>query len=246
MNEQKLILRVPRGDGGTSPGRAEVILSYVRARTSIPIPTTIAKNFSTNNPLEKPYIIQYRIPGSNLNRIWEELSHQQRCTVSRELGSVVRTLLSLEAPVTGILEAIPENAGIPGFFNIIPFELQNWGPDGLVVQTTVNATVPRTRQTSLDFFHTQLGRWHAVAIAEQGPSHTGVDVKLFERMLKATREMADLGLFASGLNCLCHVDIHMGNVMAKILPDNSLQVTGSLDWDEAVFAPKFAACEPLG
>lgn len=242
VDHRQLILRVLRREDGTSPDRAAAILEYVRKYTSIPIPTIVAKDFGNENPLEKPYVIQTRISGSDLDRIWDELNHQQRCTVARDLGSVVRTLLSLEAPVTGILEAGPETGDTSGFSNIVPFELQQWGPEGLVVPTSVDTISPRTRQTTLDFFQTQLGLWRADAVAE----HSDVSVELFDRMLKATREMADLGLFGQYLNCLCHVDIHMGNVMAKIQPDNSLKVTAVLDWDEAVFAPKFFACEPLG
>ena len=45
---------------------------------------------------------------------------------------------------------------------------------------------------------------------------------------------------------LCHVDLHPRNIMVKLQPDNSLEVTGIFARDEAVFAPKFVNCEPSG
>jgi len=243
-----LILRVPREEG-TRPDRAVALLNYVRKNTSIPVPAVIAKDFSSENPLEKPYVFLSRIPGSDLDRMWEELNHLQRCTVAHDLGGVIRTLLALETPFTGFLEAMPGITDTSESSSIVPFELKRWGQEvaeEIVPQTSVGIRAPRARQTTLDFFQTQLGRWRAAAVAELHECSTGYDVRLYDGMLKVTIEMAGLGLFKSEPHCLCHVDIHMGNVMAQIQSDNTLKVTAILDWDEAVFAPKFAACEPLG
>ncbi|KAK4696045.1 hypothetical protein P7C71_g1799, partial [Lecanoromycetidae sp. Uapishka_2] len=241
-----MILRVPRGDDGTAPDRAVAILDYVRKHTSLPIPTVVASDFTSNNFLEKPYVIQKRVPGTDLNRIWGELSHSQRCTVAHELGGVMRTLLSLESPVTGILVPTPETADNNESSTIIPFEFKHWGSEGLVVQSAASTDTPQKSQTTLEFFQTHFEYWRAIAVAELQDYSTGTDVKLFDGMLKATREMDELGLFRANLHCLCHVDIHSGNVMAEVQPDDTLKVTAILDWDEAVFAPKFVACEPLG
>jgi aminoglycoside phosphotransferase (APT) family kinase protein len=246
IENRELILRVPRGDDGTTPDRAVAILNYVRKHTSIPVPMIAAKDFGRDNPLEKPYVIQNRLPGADLNRIWNDLNHPQRCAVAHELGGVMRTLLSLESPVTGILEATSKTTHTGDFSSIVPFELKLLGREIEGESVSLPSTnTPRDRQTTLDFFQTQFERWRADAVRGLQDFSTGNDVKLFDGMLKATREMADLGLFEPDLHCLCHIDLHMGNVMTKIQSDSTIRITAILDWDEAVFAPKFAACEPL-
>ena len=57
-------------------------------------------------------------------------------------------------------------------------------------------------------------------------------------------ETDDLGVFKTNQNCLCYMDLHPRNIMVKPHSENSIQVTGILDWDEAVVAPKFVNCQP--
>lgn len=98
-----LILRVPREDM-SRPDQQVAILEYVRQRTSIPIPTIEASDFTCDNAVGKPYVLQHRIPGVDLASIWDELSHSQRCVIAKEMGGVIRTLLSLESPLAGIIQ----------------------------------------------------------------------------------------------------------------------------------------------
>ena len=91
---RELILRTPRGDEGRQE-RDLAILSYVRQWTSIPVPTIAAKDFSCDNPLGMPYVLQRRIPGTNLSTVWDDLSHSQRWTVARELSDVKKDIATL-------------------------------------------------------------------------------------------------------------------------------------------------------
>ena len=77
--DRNLILRVPRWDQNRLD-REVAILNYVRQKTWIPVATIAATDFSCNNPLVKPYVLQHRIPGSDLDTVWGNLSHLQRCT----------------------------------------------------------------------------------------------------------------------------------------------------------------------
>lgn len=113
--------------------------------------------------LGKPYVIQRRIPGSDLNSTWDNLSHTQRCTIAREIGCVFKTLLSLESPVPGIIDAAPEDTDCPHDHRVIPFDLKE--PDGEVIveETPVQETLSsvealRLRQTTGNFFKLQFER----------------------------------------------------------------------------------------
>ncbi|KAL2043662.1 hypothetical protein N7G274_003969 [Stereocaulon virgatum] len=234
----KFILRVPRDDQAR-PDREVAILDYVREHTTFPIPTIAGKDFSCNNPLAKPYVLQYRIPGCDLNKIWSEISHSQRCDVAREVGCVIRTLLSLESPVPGLVEPGSNdvvNAKTP---HIVPFELK--GPDGEIVQEP-EAYMARDFGTTLNLFQTQFKRWRAWAL-DRSHGHILRNVELYDAMLEIANEMNALGLFTDE-NCLCHIDLHPRNIMVKANSDVPLLITAFLDWDDAVFAPKAVNCEP--
>lgn len=242
-----LILRVPRWDRGQT-AREVATLDYLRQNSSIPTASVVTSDCSSENVLGTRYVIQDRIPGSDLEVLWDDLNHSQRCTIAREVGRVMKSLLALESPVTGHIEGSVKTTKDVEPHNIAQFDLKS--ADGSLIDesqqggSTVVGQV-RERQTTLQFFQSQIGRWRAVDLAEDAPAVEEM-VGLWDSMLKAVEEMDERGLFTSDSHCLCHVDLHPRNIMAKIHTDDSIQVTGILDWDEAVVAPKFVNCEPPG
>ncbi|CAF9936110.1 MAG: hypothetical protein ALECFALPRED_006704 [Alectoria fallacina] len=244
---RNLILRVPRwGQGRTE--RVAATLDYVRQSSLILVATIIAKDFSSDNPLKSPYVLQSRIPGCNLEVLWTDLSHSQRCTVAREIGRVIRGLMTLESPLTGHVEASSRDTETAELYTVVPFDLKNVDGDLFEEpeqQSSQVTGVPRVSQTTLDFFKCQIGRWRAVDV-DRNAAMVDRTIGLWDGMLKVVEEMNDLGIFPAERHCLCHVDLHPRNIMVEVQPDGSLQVTGILDWDEAVVAPKFMACEPPG
>jgi hypothetical protein len=217
-------------------------LIYVRQRTSIPVPEIIAKDFSCDNPLEKPYVIQNRVPGSDLNTIWDTLSHSQRCKIACEMGRTIKTLLSLESPVAGLVEASLPNTDPDQCPEIVRFELKE--SDGEVIEEPAVQDYKRdlgAHETTADFFKTQFGRWRAYNLTRPFER----DITLSSGLLETVCDMDKLGVFDnSAMHCLCHVDLHSRNIMAEIQPDSSVKITAILDWDEAVVAPKFVNCQP--
>lgn len=249
--DRNLILRVPRwGQGQTE--RVVATLDYLCQSSNIPIPTIVAKDFSRDNALGSPYVIQNQIPGSELELLWAELNHSQRCTIAREVSSVIKCLLAMESPVTGNIEGSSKETGTAGPFTIVPFDLKN--TDGDLFEEQGNnpppvSETPRQSQTILDFFQCQMRRWREVDLARNAgmvDRTVGLWDSMMDSMMKVVEEMNDLDLFKNIAHCLCHVDLHPRNIMAKIHPDGSVQVTGILDWDEAIVAPKFVNCEPPG
>ena len=240
----QLILRVPREKDLAHPSRDVAVLNYVRQHSSIPVAKIAGQDFSCNNPLESPYVLQHRIPGEDLEKLWPNLTHAQRCTVATEMGRVMRHLLSMETLETGILEVVTDNAGSS---TIVPFELKNaLGEiiDEPITSASLHENSLHRRHFTLDFFNVQFNRWRAVDL-ERHAGEISHSVQLWDGMLKAVQEMDQLDLLKPTLkNCLCHVDLHPRNIMAEIQPDDTLKVRAILDWDEAVFAPKFVNCQP--
>ena len=243
-----LILRIPRWGGQSKVERVVATLDYVCLNSNIPTGTVLAKDLSDDNPLGSPYLIQNRISGSDVEVLWPDLNHLQRCAIAREVGSVIKGLLSLESPVGGHVEAKPTSTGTGASLIIVPFDLKD-GAENLIKDSEPEKLLveggQRQSQSTLDFFQSQIARWRTVDLASNAGEvdHT---VELWDTMLKVAEEMNDLGLFTSKGHCLCHVDLQARNIMAKINPDGSIKITGVLDWDDTVFAPKFVNCEPPG
>ena len=243
--QNDLILRVPRWDQKRLD-REVATLEFLRRKTSIPLPETVATDFSSNNALEKPYVLQCQVPGSDLDSVWKELSHPQRCTIAADLGRVVRTLLSLESPVSGLIEAASTVIGHKTQFNIVPIEIEddNLDEGEPKPDPIVDPAARRSPQATLDVFQSLFAQ-HRAAVLAANHGENDHEVELWDNMLSVVCQMDNIGLFKSKLNCLCHVDFHSGNIMVDITGDDAIQITAILDWDEAIFAPKFMNCRPL-
>ena len=246
--DRDLILRIPRWGGQSKVERVVATLDYVRLNSNIPTGTVLAKDFSDDNPLGSPYLVQNRISGNDLDIPWADLNHLQRCEIAREVGRVVKTLLSLESRVAGHIEADSTSTDTAASLIVVPFDLKD-GAEDLIEESEAQKLLVKgyqhQSQSTIDFFRSQIARWRAADVDKYGGLGDRM-VELWDGMLNVVEEMNDLALFTSRLHCLCHVDLYPRNIMARINPDDSIQVTGILDWDDAVFAPKFVNCEPPG
>ena len=244
--DRNLILRVPRWDQSRLD-REVAILEYVRQKSTIPVATINATDFTCGNVLEKPYVLQSRIPGNDVRSLWEHLNFSQQCDIARELGSHIHTLLSLESPTAGLVEfnTVTSTSGGDGF-HIVPFEVENENDDQLADESKpMNRSSPESRapQSTLEVFRFLFERRRSNALASSC-GEVDDEVTLWDNMSNAIQEMDESGLFPTKPNCLCHVDLHPGNIMGRIQANGSFAVTGILDWDEGIFAPNFMNCMP--
>lgn len=102
-----LVLRVPRPQMAFFGyiEREVAILRYVRQNTTLPVADVVDFDATAKNPLESGYVVQSRLPGVSLHAIWDELTHEQRCTVAQEIGKVVLALQAVKNRTPGIVEA---------------------------------------------------------------------------------------------------------------------------------------------
>lgn len=241
----RLILRVPRFDDA-KPEREVGILRYVAQHTSIPVAKIRNSDFTSDNALESPYVIQYRIPGNDLQRPssgldYPSLSFQQQCTIAREFGAVLRKLLETNNSTPGRIEASGCQENFP-VFKIRPFEvkLNPLMDDSELDEASHAASVP-LHDTTLAFFESQFERWRDAAL-DSNP----LKVLYMNKLSAAASQLHEAGYLGNGQNSLCHLDLNGAprNVMARINTDERLAITGILDWDDAIFAPRFVGCAP--
>lgn len=77
------------------PDREVAIVDYVRQYSTIPVARIVAMDFTKNNPLKRPYVVQSRIPGFELQskkQNFTQLTHEQQCTFATEFGRILRKL----------------------------------------------------------------------------------------------------------------------------------------------------------
>ena len=239
-----LVLRNPR-HAYCNPKRDVGILKYVRTHTTIPVATVVDADFTSDNPLESPYLLQRRVAGTALAEVLSTLSQKQRCQIAKQLGRITRQLFALESPVAGLIEATPspDTQGTETF-RIIPFGVTDRGKSQPLQDMSLYDAPPTTdiKQSTADLLLSQYERWRLLNI--DWPN----ELDLWDRLIATVREMSHRGFFDHRdlqMHCLCHVDLHMGNIMVQTSNhDDSATITGILDWDEACFAPKFVNCMP--
>ena len=258
----RLILRVPRFDNAR-PDREVAILRFVRQHTTIPVPEVRHVDYTCDNPLKQPYVIHNRIPGFDLQSrnnptCYLNLSQEQKCTFAKDFASILRQLYDVTHPFPGHIECSADsnnhqsftvrhfdlmtifgheaeldlNTKLP-FFQVRPF-VKDWEP----LESTP------LEQTTYYFMIAQFGRWKAFEL-RRDPASIRWSIQ-FDRLVTMADQMDELGFLGNDMNCLCHLDL-LGaprNIMADINSDSSLNITGILDWDSAVFAPRFVGCAP--
>lgn len=246
----RLVLRIPRMAWNSRPDREVAMLNYIRQHTSIPVPEIKAFDFTNDNPVESPFVVQHRVPGIDLaTAIANGLSHKQWCTLAREVGRIIVELQKVTSHTPGLVEAATQENRIQTF-KVIPFDIRN--PHDMEYQarqansTTLeddNAKVLQwCEDDTLNFFATQFGRWRAEELRRNPTSILWKDQ--MQCLTEVAFAMNRLSIFRNNESCLAHLDLAPRNIMVQVDTEESIQITAVLDWDSAVFAPKFVSCRP--
>ena len=258
----QLILRVPRFDD-VQHDREVAVLRFIRHYTTIPVPEVKYVDFTCDNPLKQCYVIQNRIPGYDLQHqskptFYPDLNHVQKCTFAKEFALILLKLHDIMHPFPGLIEASTDSDNHQDF-TVRHFELRT--PCGYQPELDLNTKLPFFQahsfvknweppesspfeQSTYYFMAAQFGRWKALELRCDPASIRWSDS--YDRLATMMAQMHALGFLGNDENCVCHLDL-LGsprNIMADIKPDGSLSITGVLDWDSAVFAPRFVGCAP--
>ena len=259
----RLILRIPRFEFARHD-REVAALRFVRAFTTVPVPEIKYLDFTTDNPLNEPYVIQSRVPGFDLQTEhgpswYPSLTHQQQCAVARDLAESLKKLYNVTHPFPGHIEASNTNDDSKTF-SVHHFEL-NWN-SGPELEQDLNRKSPffqahafksdwestdsgkkAFEETTFYFMLAQFGRWKALDLRRDPTSIAWMDY--YDRLVGMAKQVDELG-FLDCDNCLCHRDLNSAprNIMADFNADGDIGITGILDWDSLVFAPRFVACIP--
>ncbi|KAI0849181.1 kinase-like domain-containing protein [Daldinia vernicosa] len=232
------IVRIPRHDDARVD-RDVATLEFLGRHTKISVPKVLTFDTTEDNELHFPYMIQDRIAGTDVLTGFPRLNHAKKLRFARELGNVFRQILAVRSHTAGSLVFSSEgnDIDIKAEFSVIPY-----GHDGFNLAVPYSST-KTTRQTIRDLllsnFQDQMAhiiKYHPSAYLKFG---------LFGQLCAMVWELEERGLFHNVDYCLAHLDLAPRNIL--IDPTSTPKkpiISGVLDWDSAVFAPAFMACEP--
>lgn len=228
-SSREYILRVPRVsctpiEGDLAP------LQLLSKQQEIAVPEVIRFDTTAENPLESPYMIQTRLPGEDLDCIYQGLSHETQCAIATKIGGIFSQLHFIRSISAGRPTWSSDMVMIAPFFRCEPDEQKVPFKSGPTTQS-----VKELVQTILD---SRLK--HAIATG----NNPFFD-QIRENMLTVTSEMEELGVWGDNAYCPCHLDLAPRNIMAEeASPSQPSGISGILDWDSAIFAPLLMSCTP--
>ena len=233
IEEEKYVVRMPRSDV-TDPNvdmrRDIAVLRGLSGRLDVPIPRVIAFNVTKNNLLDAPYTLETRLRGRSLeDLVSKDTSEEQNVYVLKQVVQLVENLAQVTAPYAGwIAEEFGEgidrlfcSSGIPMKFFDFPFD------------ASALAELPDRRP--LTFMLKLVDLWLEYE-HECCPNED--NFASWFRIKAILHSLQRHDLLGETFH-LSHGDLASRNILAEIVDESSIEITGVVDWDFACFAPKF-------
>jgi hypothetical protein len=249
----EFVIRIPRDT--SSVLNSVGILRYLRRNTDIKVPDVIFFDGTSNNPLEYPFMVLQRLPGKNLEVAWEYLTQKQKLSVAREVGDFYLKLMSITSSVAGQLKATDKIAqdninNLGPRITVHPFGVSTCEYPQVDYTDEDNGILPLDRLTRdppyLSVDDMMLAPFkRRIYQADHSTPPDKYKIWDYQQCLDIVEDMLRMKLFETCKDtgfCLWHQDLWPRNIMVDF---NSIPViTGILDWDTPIFAPKFVAATP--
>jgi hypothetical protein len=239
---RRYVLRIPRFDEYDTFEKDAALLKVASKVSCLAVPRTITFSETKDNALGWPYTLQHRIHGQSLNDLWEDLNHQQRLSITRQIAHFVVNMTHATNLSPGLIDVeYVEKWGFePGRpMPTLQPEFPSRGPGYdseryANIQTPISAVCARMARWD---------KWHNDNRARLGrrPNH------LFSGLQDMARDVnAKSGAFGPDKEVfyLHHGDFAPRNIMVEVVDNKNAVVTGVLDWDLANFAPAIVAFAP--
>ncbi len=234
--ETEYILRVPRFSSQAKVDNDVAVLQFLHQHTKIPIPQVVQFDATKNNALSSPYMVQNRIPGTDLSRTFPELDHEAKCRVARELGNLFNQMLSVRSSTAGRLVLSNNHNHHEAPIDISSLELTDDPP----VRPYSNAPASESVHKVLTAIFLSR-KAHSLETWPTEPSRPW----FFDQLCRMTSELDTDGWLVNRHYSIAHLDLAPRNIMVNPTVDAQLPiVSGILDWDSAILGPMFLSCAP--
>ncbi|OTA63556.1 hypothetical protein K449DRAFT_394126 [Hypoxylon sp. EC38] len=246
------VLRIPTGDQAyTDVSRTAAILQYLAKYTDLKVPEVIRWDATEDNPLDNSYIILSRVAGKSLHDVWEDLTHHQKLLVAKELAHLYLQIETITHPIAGSMN-VHKKKFHPGDEVINHLFVQPLGTEHVELPENPinwydenNGLLPLDRlqydppDLSMDDIMLAIFK-RRIYQAENREEPLGFLYETLDPCLETIEQMVDMELFdpPNDIICLHHPDLFPRNIMVDFSPD--ITITGIIDWDGAMFLPRFA------
>ena len=136
-----------------------------------------------------------------------------------------------------ILEAIPSHEYV-----VRPYDIKSPYDDSSPTPSdAINSATPAN--SVLPLLVSQFQLWKADTLVPDPDDYSMAEH--YDRFTTIATEMSHLNLLGDDAFTLCHMDFAPRNILVSINDtDSSISISGILDWDSALFAPKIMSCAP--
>ncbi|KAF1952775.1 hypothetical protein CC80DRAFT_571559 [Byssothecium circinans] len=228
----KYILRIPRFDVNALEWEVAA-LNVIASRLPLPTPKVVKYDVTKHNALGKPYMLQEQLPGHNLSAVADELNLEQWKCVAKSVTEISSTIAAFTSLSAGEMSLDNLSTAQSSDVHIEKFCVPHRGTTS--EDFSKPNTWPAMPQDPLSFMLEQCERWREYQIS------AGVCWDhVWDGFSEISKSLHERG-FLDGPFCLAHGDLLGYNFLVDVKDSATVEVTGVLDWDTAVFAPKFMA-----
>ncbi|KAF2132868.1 hypothetical protein P153DRAFT_364127 [Dothidotthia symphoricarpi CBS 119687] len=226
---------VPHNSQKVDVKRSIANLYAIEPHLALPIPRVLKFDLTTNNPLGQPYVIQHRLRGYSLEKLWEYLNPKQMVSAVREITKLVEMTAAVVAPGAGLVQSDNFPTTKASVFELEKFpipSLRDVHP--MVNKTNKAATEPALPQIPIEFLIEQCDRWREI----EPDACTGSEEKTWRKFIAIARSLNIDGWLDLTFH-LVHGELVPKNILAVVKDSSSIEITGIVGWSSTYFAPKF-------
>ncbi|CAI6331457.1 unnamed protein product [Periconia digitata] len=230
---KKYVLRIARDIEDSDVEQEVAVLNMLAAKLSLPTSKVFKYDTSTDNVLEKPYMIQTRLEGQLLSDIGKDLNLKQWESVIKNIISLNDQITAFESSSSGEIAKDNISATPQSAVSIDKFHVPRKGMTSR--EFTKPSTWPSQPQSVMSSMLEQCERWREY----QNSKGSNWD-HIWDGFSAIIRSLDERG-FLDGSFSLAHGDFKGYNMLCTIQNESTVEITGVIDWDFAMFVPKFLA-----
>jgi hypothetical protein len=240
VTEEKYVVRIPRADeadhGDADMRHKIAIVRGLEGKLDVPIPRIVAFDLMGVNVLGAPYTLETRLRGRSLQGLVGNGTALEAHNVSslKQVVKLVEKLAEATAPYAGdVAEKFGDCIDQRLCSSQIPIRLFEFPFDA-------GKLVAGADRTPLAFMLKLVDLWIEYDTEHWPDENTFV---IWSQIKGIPHSLERRGFLGQTFH-LSHGDLAPQNILAEIVDDSTIEITGVVDWDFACFAPKFCAYRP--
>ncbi|KAL8936197.1 MAG: hypothetical protein Q9211_004304 [Gyalolechia sp. 1 TL-2023] len=229
---EKYILRVPvlaeLDDGGVCQDIENDVALLRYLSDKLPVPVVKAYSSMSDNVLEKPYSIQTRLPGISLEKVYADLTYEEKLNIIDQLVQLLAKVESIRFSAAGTLSATSSSFAVESPMSSFSEGDEELMQDPSVAQYGTGADVKFWLQSHIN-------HWIQKEL-ELDKSFTLSSLRFLTSMIN---ELDQEGAFKASPHpiVLHHWDLEDRNIMVEKIA-GTWKIQGIIDWDAALALPR--------